>query len=54
MEKRTMQDYIYEVPKKMRENIDRAEQLVKPLIDYIGDKEVNKITFVKELMEEAV
>lgn len=46
MEKRTMQDYIYEVPKKMRENIDRAEQLVKPLIDYIGDKEVNKITLV--------
>lgn len=46
MEKYTMQDYVYEVPQKLRENIERAESLVKPLVDYIGNKKINKITLV--------
>lgn len=46
MEKFTMKDYVYEVPQMMRSNIACSDNLVRPLIDYIGDKTVNKITLV--------
>jgi len=46
MEKFTMKDYIYEVPQMMQDNIARCEELVRPFIDYIGDKTINKIILV--------
>ena len=46
MEKFTMQDYINEVPQTMHDNMKRAKELVSPLIEYIGDRQVNKITLV--------
>lgn len=46
MEKMTMQDYVKEAPAVCKSNIDKYQELVKPLIEQINDKEIRAIWLI--------
>ena len=43
MQRKTMVDYVKEVPQLLAKNVELASELVNPLINYVEGKEIKDI-----------
>ena len=43
MQRKTMVDYVKEVPQLLAKNVESASELVNPLINYVEGKEIKDI-----------
>lgn len=46
MEKKTMLDYIHEAVPTAKQNIEKAKELVDPLLNYLGEREIKRLWLV--------
>ena len=46
MQRKTMVDYVKEVPQLLAKNVESASELVNPLINYVEGKEIKDILLI--------
>ena len=46
MQRKTMVDYVNEVPQLLAKNVESASELVNPLINYVEGKEIKDILLI--------
>ena len=50
MQRKTMVDYVKEVPQLLAKNVESASELVNPLINYVEGKEIKDILLFGTLL----